>query len=135
MAPETLILDTGETLRKIRRAAEVNDHASYATHGPFFVQEIAGRVVDCLRERRSASYKLHWLVQEIESARYVHPTVGFVPSEFAPLVEELGHVLLSQLDEYRVYDLQGHLPYHYWVPPYKVSPDDVMLQHTQGLRT
>ena len=133
MMPETIILDVADVMKKFHETAATSDHYSYSPHMPFFIQEMTNRVVDCLRDRRMASHKLHSLVQEISFGRYVHPTAGHVPAEFAPLVLELGHGVLAQLDEYKVYDLQGRLPYHFWVPPFKVDPGELLLQRTEGL--
>jgi hypothetical protein len=71
-------------------------------------------------------------VQEISTGQ-CHAGGGYVPPEFAPLVAELGEVLLKQLDNAKAYNYYGILPYHFWVPPFKSITDDVLLQRTQEI--
>ncbi|MNU19502.1 hypothetical protein D3C71_77310 [compost metagenome] len=129
MVPEQIILDTSEVVRKIQEKAKVCDHISYATHGEFFLQTLAGQVIESLRDRRQASLRLHTLVNEVASSMHEDS----IPPEFAPLIEELGHVVLRQLDEHKAFNVDGVLPYQYWIPPFKADAEDLMLQRMHGL--
>jgi len=129
MAPDRLILDTRAVMRKITQRAQLCDHISYATHGEGFVQTLAGNVIECLRDRKKASFHLHTLVADVTSGLQE----DHIPPEFAPLIEELGHTVLRQLDEFKVFTVDGKLPYQYYIPPFKVDPDDLMLQRIEGL--
>jgi hypothetical protein len=133
MAPDTIILDTQEVMNKIRHAASVSDCQSYAPHVPQFLQELTDVVVDSLKHRAKAGYELSVLVDEIRTGQCHSPSGGFIPAEFADLVHELGTTILRQLDENKAYNLQQTLPYHYWIPPWKVGFDDVMLQRTREI--
>jgi len=133
MAPDTIILDTHEVMSKIRHTASLSDCQSYAPHMPQFIQDLTDVVVGSLKNRAKAGYELSVLVEEIRSGQCHSPSGGFIPSEFADLVGELGTTILKQLDENKAYNLQQTLPYHYWIPPWRVDFDDVMLQRTQGI--
>lgn len=132
--PELLILDTEHWFQRLKGLQTTHAHyGEVACQDAMFVPNLAGLVVESIRDRFHATQKLSALCGEI-AAGVCNSGGGIVPPVFAPVIKEFGNEMINQLYRAKAYNpVTGLMPYRYRLLPRPQDNTTVVLQRTREL--
>ncbi len=108
MGPEYLILESQDKLLFLDQMAR---EANFE-HDEFFSSYMVNEIIERCKCLQFATTELNAFIASVYvgEAEYGYDTI---PESFADSLLDLGEFILSQLIEFRLYDIDGVLRYHY----------------------
>jgi len=110
MGPTVIVLDTERIMKAFRQ------HAAQSGKPLDFPDEMAAEIITCMRHARRATSRLDSLLFSIVINDFDHRYSMYTDGAVVTFIQELGELVMEQLDHHQLYDHHGVLHYRYREP-------------------